>query len=125
MLIDLDIGVLDSIVKDGIQEMMKNVAGRSAGAKKRGWFMKVKDAIKDYQHNIQEDFLPVLVKDFSTKIVVKFKGGKMCQEEIGKIKMFMEMLEKSNINKILEVLVKKIQNMILGEGENDELKKKL
>ena len=46
MLIDLNFEVLDSIVKDGIQDMMKNVAGTSAGARKRGWYMNVKDAIK-------------------------------------------------------------------------------
>ena len=124
MLIALDLEVLDSIVKDGIQDMMKNVAGRSAGARKRGWYMNVKDAIKDYQQKIQEDFLPVLVKDFSSKIVVKFKGGKMCDEDICKIKMFMEMLEKSNIKNILEALVKKIENMRV-DGGNDVLKKKV
>ena len=124
MLIDINFEVLDSIVKDGIQDMMKNVAGRSAGARKRGWYMNVKDAIKDYQHKIQEDFLPVLVKDFSSKIVVKFKGGKMCDEDICKIKKFMEMLEKSNIKNILEALVQKIENMMV-DGGNDELKKKV
>ena len=96
MLVDLDIKILESIFRDGVQDMLKNVGGRNAGANRKGWFKTVRESIKEYQHQIKEDFLPVLVKDFSEKNVVKFSKGQMDEEEINKIKMFMVMLKKSN-----------------------------
>ena len=129
MLIKLNIADLETIVEDGVKEMMSQVVARnegakSAGAKKRGWFKVVKEAIQDYQQRIQLDFLPVLVNDFSRTVVVKFTRGRMSEEDINKIKQFIEMVEKSNLKKVEEELVKKIEN-IKVEGWNAELKNRL
>ena len=48
----------------------------------------------------------------------------MCEEVISKIKMFMEMVEKSSIKKIEDELVKKIEGIKL-DGSNAELNQKL
>jgi hypothetical protein len=36
--IDLEKEAMESIVKDGVKEIMKQVVGSSQGAKKAGWF---------------------------------------------------------------------------------------
>ena len=74
MLIDIGIKDLESILKDGIREMMNQVAGRSQNAKKRAWVGAVKAAIREYQRKIQKDFLPVLLEDFSSEKVVKVEA---------------------------------------------------
>ena len=79
---------------------MKKVGGSSQGAKKSGWFQVVKAAVQDYQQKIKEDFLPVIINDFSQHIVVQFSGGKMSEEDIEKLKMFMNMVEKSNLTQV-------------------------
>ena len=106
MLIDLGKEALESIVKDGVKMMMGHLDNSNRNAKKKSWFIGVKNAIKEYQQKIQEDFLPVLINDFSRELVVKFSGGKMCEDDISKIKMFMEMVEKSSIRQIEDELVK-------------------
>ena len=44
MVIDLEKEAMESIVKDGVKEIMKQVVGSSQGAKKAGWFQVVKVA---------------------------------------------------------------------------------
>ena len=41
-----------------------------------------------------------LVKDFSGSTVVRFKEGKMNEEDIDKLKEFMDMVDKSNITRL-------------------------
>ena len=129
MLIKLNMADLETIVVDGVKEMMALAVTRSEGAKKRGWFKVVKEAIQFYQQRIQHDFLPVLVNDFRRTDVVKFTRGRMSEEDINKIKLFMQMVEKSNIKKIEEELVKKIDNIKVEEwnvglkNRKDEIKK--
>ena len=86
MLIDVGIQDLESILKDGIREMMSQVAGNSQDAKKRGWVVAVKAAIREYQRKVQKEFLPVLLDDFSSEKVVKFSRGKISEEDKDKIK---------------------------------------
>ena len=129
MLIKLNMADLETIVVDGVKEMMALAVTRSEGAKKRGWFKVVKEAIQFYQQRIQHDFLPVLVNDFRRTDVVKFTRGRMSEEDINKIKLFMQMVEKSNIKKIEEELVKKIDNIKVEEwnvglkNRKEEIKK--
>lgn len=96
MFINLNIKTLESIVRDGVKEMMSKAAGQTGAAKKKGWYKSVKEAIKEYQDMLQKEFLPTIVEDFASKIIVKFSGGKMSKEDIIKLKKFMEMLDKSN-----------------------------
>ena len=65
MLIDIETKALESILKDGIKEMICHVAGRSFETKRRCWVVVVKAAIKLYQRKVQEEFFPVLVEDFT------------------------------------------------------------
>ena len=58
---------------------MTQIAGRGQGTKQKRWFIAVKSAVKEYQQKIREEFLPVLVNDFSRKMVVKFSRGKMSE----------------------------------------------
>ena len=114
MLIKLNIADLETIVEDGVKEMMSQVVARNEGAKSAGdkkRFKVVKEAIQDYKQRIQLDFLPVLVNDFSRTVVVKFTRGRMSEEDINKIKQFIELVEKSNLKKVEEELVKKIENL--------------
>ena len=83
----------------------------------------MKIAVKEYQQRINEDFLPVLVNDFGRKLEVKFSGGKMKEEEITKLKMFLDMVEKSSIKHIEQELVKKLEG-IKVDDKNVELKHK-
>ena len=125
MTIDLGIEVLSSIVKDGIKEILRKFCGVGGErAKKRAWFKAAKEAVLDYQKNVLDDFLPVLVRDFRESMVVKFSNGKMSQEDISKLKEFMGMVEKSNLKKLEEKLLMKLEDLKINEW-NDELKKKL
>ena len=108
MLVDLGLGALKSIVKDGVKEMLSQVAGSGQGCKKRGFFRVVKEGIKEYQKTMEEDFLPVLVQDFSGGIAVMFSGGKMSEEDKNKIRLFMDMVAKSDLKRLEEELVKKV-----------------
>ena len=124
MLVDLGIEALENIVKDGAKEMIGQVAGRSQKIKQKHWFVAVKAAVKEYQQKIQDEFLPILVNDFSRKMVVKFSAGKMSEEDKNKIKLFMEMVEKTDIKSVVEELVQKVEGLKL-DGENVELNEKL
>ena len=68
----------------------------------------MKKAVEEHQQRIEEEFFPVLVTDFGCNLAVKFREGKMSEEDIGKIKEFMMSVEKSSINNILEELKGKI-----------------
>ena len=122
MLVDIEKGALEGIVKDGIKEMMNKIENKNRNAKKRKWLLAVKKAVQEYQQRIEEEFLPVLVKDFGAKLEVKFRDGRMSEEDIGKIKEFMKSVEKSSIKNILEELKAKIAEI---EAADVELKKKL
>ena len=65
MTIDIGKAALESIVKDGIVEIMKQFSCLGGvRAKNRAWFKAAKEGVQDYQKKILEDFLPVLVSDF-------------------------------------------------------------
>ena len=123
MLIELKIEVLEAIVKDGIKEMLGKVAGRQQ-EKKRSWFRSVKASTVIYQRCLQEEFLPILVDDFGRPIEVKFSGGKMKEEEVEKIKLFMKMVEKSNSRRLKQELLDSIDDLKLKD-ENKHLIEKL
>ena len=124
MLVDLELKALENIVKDGVKEMMSQAGGRSRGAKKRPLFKSLKEVITGYQHKMQNEFLPVLVKDFGSSIEVKFSGGKLSEEDRNKIKEFLVMLEKANIQKVQEDLVRNLEALKEGES-SDEVKEKV
>ena len=98
MLVDLSQEELESIVKDGVKEILRKVIGGVRSIRKKTWFVAVKAAVIEYQRILKEDFLPVLVKDFGTKMVVKFSGGKLIEEDKDKLKVFLEMVRKSDVN---------------------------
>ena len=88
----------------------------------------MKEAVLDYQRRLLDDFLPVLVRDFSTSIVVKFSRGKMSEEDIKNLKSFMEMVEKSNFGILESELLKKIEdikNKAWKNPTNDEKMEKI
>ena len=117
MLIKLEIKVLEELLKDGIKEMVSHVAGKSQDAKRRPWVIAVKDAIKEYQEKVKEEFLPILVNDFSKEVVITFSGGKISEEDKDKLKVFVEMVEKSNIDKLEKELIQKIEDLkVAGVG---------
>ena len=89
MLIDLEKSALESIVKDGIKEMICHIAGRNKHNNKKAWFIAIRTVIKEYEQKILEEFLPVLLDDFGKDIVIKFSGGTMSEENISKLKVFM------------------------------------
>ena len=124
MLFDIESETLEKILKDGIAEIVSHVAGTSRDAKKRPWFVAVKAAINDYQEKVKEDFLPVLVRDFSKEVCISFKGGRMSEREIDKVKLFMEMVEKSNIEKLEKELLTRIDGL-KKHDENQQLNEKL
>ena len=125
MSIDLGIAVLRSIVKDGIGEIMQKFSGLvAARTKKRDWFKAAKEAVQEYQKNVVEDFLPVLVSDFRESVVVKFTSGRMSKEDITKLQVFMEMVEKSDFKKLKVKLLKKIEDLKVSEW-NLEIKEKM
>ena len=109
MLVDLGQEVLENIVRDGVKEMFKEVVGRSQGKKQKSWFASSKAGINEYQRKMKEDFLPVLVSDFSKKLVVKFSAGRMSDEDKAKIKEFMQKVQLSNIKSIKEELLTKLE----------------
>ena len=116
MTVDLGKEVLEGIVVDGIKDMISQIAGRSGTVKKRSWFTEVKAVINEYKKKVIEEFLPVLVKDFGSKTVVRFSGSKMSQDDINKIKMFMEMLQKSNLKKIEKDTLENIDTVKVFEN---------
>ena len=87
-------------------------------AKTRVWFKFVKEAVLDYQRKLLEEFLPVLVSDFSGSVVVKVTRGKMGEEDIRNLEKFMVMVEKSNFSRLEFDLLKKIENLKVKECSN-------
>ena len=73
---------------------------------------------------MEKDFLPVLINDFSKQIVVKFSGGKMSEEDIEKLKMFMEMVGQSNLKQVVGDLLKEVEGLKINNW-NDEFKERL
>ena len=124
MLVDLGKEVMEEIVKDGVKEMLARVVGKSRAKKQKAWFTAVKAAMNEYQQRFKEEFLPTLLNDFSTEMVVKFNGGKMSEEDKSKIKVFMEMVKKSDIKSVEKELVEKLENLKVG-GETEEVKVKM
>ena len=110
MLFTLELKTLENILKDGVKEMLSQVAGKTRDAKRRPWFKAVKAAVNEYQRKVREDFLPVLVSDFGGDIAISFTGGMICEEDIDKIKLFMEMVEKSNPEKLKNELLKTVED---------------
>ena len=95
MSFDIGIAELKSIAKDGVKAMIHEVAGNGGqGSKRRGYFKSVKNVIQEYQQRLEDDFLPVLVKDFAQDIVIKFTAGQLSEENKSKINMFLDMVEK-------------------------------
>ena len=109
-MVDLGKEVLESIVMDGVKDIIQNFAGKSGTVKKISWFIEVKAVVIEYQQKMKEGFLTVLLKDFSSKTVVKFSGGKMSEEDISKLRAFIEMLEKSNLDRVVEETLKKVED---------------
>ena len=124
MLIDLSQDTLETIVKDGVKEILGKVVGGIRSIRKTAWFTSVKAAVNEYQRSLNEDFLPVLRQDFVRKMVVKFSGGKMNEEDKNKLKNFMEMVKKSNVTAVKEELVRKLNDLKV-EGKPDELNDKI
>jgi hypothetical protein len=124
MLINLDKKSLDDIVQDGVKEILGQICGRNRTAKKKVWFTAVKAVLQEYQHNIQEEFLPVLVQDFGSELIIKFSGGKINEEDIMKLNKFMEMVDKSNIKRIEDDLRKSVDDL-KGDRKNEELNERL
>ena len=124
MLIDLGKEALESILKDGVKEMFSQLVGGSQGKKQKAWFIAMKSALNEYQRRVKEDFLPVLLNDFSREMFVKFSGGKLSEEDMIKVKMFMEMVKKSEVKSVEEELLRKLEN-IKDAGESMELKEKV
>ena len=87
-------------------------------SKTRVWFKAVKVAALDYQRKILEDFLPVLVHDFSKSVVVKFSRGKLTDEDISNLKRFMDMVEKSNFKKLEIELLRKVEGLKIKAWNN-------
>ena len=123
-MIDLGWGALETIVKDGVKDILGKVGGNSRGAKKSGWFKAVKAAVQEYQQKMEKDFLSVLITDFSNQIVVKFSGGKMSEEDIKKLEMFIDMVGQSNPKHAKEDLLKKVEGLKTTDW-NAELKERL
>ena len=67
MLVDLDQGALESIVRDGVKEILGKVVGGVSGIRRKTWYTVVKAAINKYHKNHNENFLPVLKQDFWEK----------------------------------------------------------
>ena len=86
---------------------------------KRCWIIAVKAAIREYQRKVQEEFLPVLVSDFSKEVVVKSSGGKMSEEDRDKIKVFIGLVGKSSNNFFEKELVKSIANSKVVGGTKE------
>ena len=111
MLFKIELKILENILKDGVKQMLSHVSGNSQHAKKRPWVKAVKVAINEYQTKVKEDFLPVLVNDFGKELAISFTGGKISDEDVEKLKLFIEMVEKSNIRKIKKELIKTVEDL--------------
>ena len=98
-------------MKDGVKQMLSHVSGKSQDAKKRPWVKAIKAAVSEYQRKVEKDFLPVLINDFGEEIVISFTDGKISEEDLDKIKQFMEMVEKSSIEKLEKELIKCVEDL--------------
>ena len=58
MMVNIERGALEDIVKDGVKEMMSQIGDRNS--KRRVWVLAAKNAVKEYQQKVNEKFLPVL-----------------------------------------------------------------
>ena len=85
---------------------------------KRICVLAVKRAVQAHQQRMEEEFFPVLVKEFGCNLVVKFREGKKSMKNIVKIKEFMMNVEKSSIQNILEELKGKIVLMYSKKSQD-------
>ena len=121
---DIGLAELKSIVKDGVKELIHQVGGSGGrGSRKRGCFQAVKAVIQQYQQTFEDEFLPVLVSDFAEDIVIKFTGGQLSEEDKSKIDMFIVMVEKSDLKRLEENLVKKLEELSNADGSDDAFEK--
>ena len=104
-------------MRDGVRDFI----GQREKVKK-AWFRNMKVALNEYKQQLKDNVLPVLVNDFSKKMVIKFSGGKMSEEDKEKIRVFMEMVRKSNTKYILDDLLRKLETLkINGSDAIDEM----
>ena len=62
MFVDLGKEALEVIVRDVVKDMMGQIAGMSnRKVKKNRWYIAVRNIIQEYQQNVKEEFLPVLL----------------------------------------------------------------
>ena len=120
MFVDLGKEALEVIVRDVVKDMMGQIAGMSnRKVKKNRWYIAVRNIIQEYQQNVKEEFLPVLLSDFSTRMVVKFSGNKLSEDDKEKIRKFMQMVKKSDMKSVEAEVLKKIDKLKENGGSEE------
>ena len=112
MKIALGLEILKEVVNDGIKEMRSRL---NLTKQQRAMTRAVLDVIHNYKDLLVDDFLPVLVSDFGESIEVKFNGQSMEPEEVKKLKYFMGMVEKSEVQRYRNFLVDGVRESLQNE----------
>ena len=113
MKIKLSLDILKEIVEDGVKEMKSKM---NFSRKQRAMLRDTLTVVYKYKDLIVDDFLPVLVSDFGEAVEVKFSGEKMMPEEVNKIKEFIDMVKKSDMNRYKLFLVDGVKEVLLSDG---------
>ena len=104
MKVALDREMLEEIVGDGMKEMMSRL-NLSRSQRKKKWGRDLAWELNKYKIQICEEFITVLIEDFAEPVEVKFSGVKMEENEVRKLKDFLDKVEKSKADRYRKILL--------------------
>ena len=111
MRVDLDRKILEDIVEDACKEMVARL-NISKGMRKKKWWRDLSFEMDNYKKQVCEEYLTVLIKDFSESVEVKFSGVRMDDEEVRKLNEFLKKVERSNVERYRELLLERTQKLM-------------
>ena len=89
MRVDLDRKILEDIVEDACKEMVARL-NISRCMRKKKWWRDLSIEMDNYKKQVCEEYLTVLIEDFSEPVEVKFSGVRMDDEEVRKLNEFLK-----------------------------------
>ena len=119
MLLKLNLRKLEGVVKEGVKEMLSHFPV-SRTVKKSSWYKRIIGASREYEEEMNQEFLPVVVKDFDGSVSVKITRGHIEKGEVEKLVEFQEMVKKSRHGQYEERLKNKVQQICL-ESERESV----
>ena len=111
MKVDLDRGLLESIVIDEVRELQLGLVV-SKRCRKGAWFRRVLDEIMRYEKSMRNKFIKVVIEDFGGAKTLKVKKGRINDEELENLKEFADMIKDSDDSQYKNKLKEEMRIMV-------------